>query len=471
MDRRRVAFWLGTAAALAGGLGLRLWFIARSATIAGDTLIYGAIAKNWMQQGVYGFSQTAGVVQPTLIRLPGYPLFLIACFRVFGVEHYTSVMCVQCVIDLLSCLLLSALAGRLFGSRARMITLWLAVLCPFTASYVGAPLTETLTLACIVVAFYGLERWRVAGLGYNRWLWVIAVTLSYAILLRPEQGLLAAAVVPAMLWMVVRSSARKGGWIRAAVPVLVASVCVLLPLVPWTARNWRAFHVFQPLAPRYATDPGEKTSPDFQRWYRTWAIDYASTEDVYWNYDGAPIQISDLPTRAFDSDDQYARTEALLEEYNETSNDTPALEARFAELAKERIQADPIRYYLALPVARVVDMALRPRTETFPTPLDWWNWKEYRSQTVFVAAYGVLNLAYFVLAGFGIAIWRRRGWGGNPALAWAMLASILLRCALLLTLDNSETRYTLEFFPVLFLCAGIVFAREPVREQKQIPAG
>src|SRR5882757_3046785 len=470
MDRRRVAFWLWTAVALAGGLGLRLWFISHSATIAGDTLIYGAIAKNWMEQGVYGFSQTAGVAQPTLIRLPGYPLFLIACFRVFGVEHYTAAMYIQGIIDLLSCLLLSALAGRLFGRRARVATLWLAVLCPFTASYVAAPLTETLTLACIVVAFYGLERWRVAGLGYNRWLWVIAAALSYAILLRPEQVLLAAAVVPAMLWMVLRLHGHRG-WVRAAVPVVVASVCVLLPLVPWTARNWRVFHVFQPLAPRYATDPGEKVSLDFQRWYRTWAIDYASTEDVYWNYDGAPIQISDLPTRAFDSDEQYASTEVLLEEYNETSNDTPSLEARFAELAKERIQADPVRYYLALPVARVVNMTLRPRTEIFPTPLDWWRWHEYRWQTVFAAAYGALNLAYFVLAGFGVALWRRREWGGNPGLAWAMLASILLRCVLLLTLDNSETRYTLEFFPVLFLCAGIVFAGESVEKQKQIPAG
>jgi len=43
---------------------------------------------------------------------------------------------------------------------------------------------------------------------------------------------------------------------------------------------------------------------------------------------------------------------------------------------------------------------------------------------------------------------------------WAMIASILLRCALLLTLDNSEARYTLEFFPILFVFASIVFTRK-----------
>ena len=90
----------------------------------------------------------------------------------------------------------------------------------------------------------------------------------------------------------------------------------MLPLAPWTVRNWRTFHVVQPLAPRYATDPGELVPLGFQRWYRTWAIDFASTEEVYWNYDSAPIEIGDLPARAFDSNDQYAQTAAILNDYN-----------------------------------------------------------------------------------------------------------------------------------------------------------
>ncbi|HTD96515.1 MAG TPA: glycosyltransferase family 39 protein, partial [Edaphobacter sp.] len=327
MTSRRLQTGLGTALALALGLALRLWFVGHAARIAGDTLIYGDIAINWLQHGVYGFSQTAAGPLPTLIRLPGYPIFLAACFRLFGIEHYTAVMYVQCVIDLLTCLLLSRLACRLFGRRAAVATLWLSVLCPFTASYVAAPLAETLTLTCIALAFYGLERWRTAGLGFNRWLWIIAATLAYALLLRPEQGMLAAVVLPAMLWLTLPApeaaptpnlSPRRA--LRAIAPVLVAAACVLLPLVPWTVRNWRTFHVIQPLAPRYATDPGETVPHGFQRWYRSWAIDFASTEDVYWNYDGAAVEISDVPIRAFDTDEQYARTEAILAEYNLTDN-------------------------------------------------------------------------------------------------------------------------------------------------------
>lgn len=457
MTSRRTQIGLG-ALALVLGLALRLWFVAHAAQIDGDTLLYGDVAKNLLQHGVYGFTQAKGGPLPTLIRLPGYPLFLMACFRVFGEEHYTAVMGVQVAIDLATCLLVAALAKRLVGWRSGLVVLWLAALCPFTANYVAAPLTETPTLACVALTFYGVERWRAAGAGWNRWLWVTAVALAYAVLLRPEQGLLAAAVVPAMAWMVWRKGEGTGR-VAAVAPVAAAALCVVLPLVPWTARNWRTFHVFEPLAPRSAADPGELVPEGFYRWYRSWAIDFASTEDVYWNYNGAPIEIGDLPSRAFDDEDQYAKTEALLAEYDVMCTATPALDARFAALAEERIADDPLRYYVALPVARVVNMFFRPRIEKMPVSLEWWKWDEHHAQTAFAVAYGALNLGYFALGGVGLWQWRRRGWGEARGLVWAMVAFVLLRCALLLTLDNSEPRYTLEFFPVVLVWAGALFSK------------
>jgi len=447
--------------ALAAGFVLRLWLVAHAGRIDGDTLIYGNIAKNWLQHGVYGYVDSARGPLPTLIRLPGYPLFLAACFSVFGFDHYTAAMYLQCVIDVLTCLLISALAGRWFGRRAAMAALWLSALCPFTATYAATLLTETLTLTTIALTFYGLERWRAAGLGFNRWLWTVAGAMSYSILLRPEQGLLAAAVIPAMLWMVLRpadsASGLRKGPLQAALPVILAAVCVVLPLAPWGLRNWRTFHVIQPLAPRYATDPGERIPLGFQRWYRTWAIDFASTEDAYWNYDNAAILTSDLPTRAFDSEEQYERTDELLSEYNRSFDAKPEFDARFAELARERVQADPIRYYVALPVARLLNMAFRPRTEKMAVPLEWWKWREYPGQAALASAFGALNLVYFALGAVGLWLWRRRGWGANAPVVWAMLAFVVLRCALLLTLDNSEPRYTLEFFPLLMLWGSYVF--------------
>ena len=115
-------------------------------------------------------------------------------------------------------------------------------------------------------------------------------------------------------------------------------------------------------------------------------------------------------------------------------------------------------------------MILRPRTELMDTPLEWWRWHDDPEQTIFAAAYAALNLAYIVLGLGGLFVWRRRRWlSSGPVphayreLAVAMAASLILRCILLLTLDNSEPRYTLEFFPVLFVWSGVSFAEPSAR--------
>src|ERR1700753_4233984 len=83
---------------LAGAL-LRWWMIHLHPQIQGDALLYGDIAANWLRHGIYGHSvgHPTGppTVEPTLVRLPGYPAFLAACFAVFGVGNYKAVVCVQ----------------------------------------------------------------------------------------------------------------------------------------------------------------------------------------------------------------------------------------------------------------------------------------------------------------------------------------------------------------------------------------
>ena len=201
MATARVKIWVWVLTALVVGVALRLYFVIKAPLMTNDTVLYGDIAKNLVERHVYGFTVAGGSPRPTLIRVPGYPLFLAACFLVFGVGKYQAVLWVQLLIDLLTCCMMADLARRVWGERAGVAALWLAMICPFTANYVGAALTETLSLFCIAAAFYGLERWRESGWGFGRWLWIVAAALAYAVLLRPEQGLLAAAIVPAMLWI------------------------------------------------------------------------------------------------------------------------------------------------------------------------------------------------------------------------------------------------------------------------------
>src|SRR6476619_2912788 len=200
--------WLFFLLLTIAGLALRLFFVFRLPHVAGDTWIYGDIAKNWLDHGIFGLTDN-GAVRPTLIRLPGYPGFLAAIFAVFGREHYTAVMIAQALIDTNTCLVIAGLALELMNVRAARAAYLLAELCPFTASYVAAPLSETLAICCISHALYygvrglkALEQDAPAGR-----LWAITGLWSAAgIFMRPDNGLLLPALGLALLVIFFRTT-------------------------------------------------------------------------------------------------------------------------------------------------------------------------------------------------------------------------------------------------------------------------
>src|SRR6185437_174796 len=172
-----------------------------------------------------------------------------------------------------------------FLRRAGWATLWLAVLCPFTASYAAAPLAEAPTLFALALALWAM------ALFCERPQWSTALTFTFAVtwaaLLRPDGALAAVAFVPVMV-----AGARHGEPKDSARMARMAAVCALVALAPfaaWTARNWRVFHVFEPLAPRMATDPGETPQLGFDQWVRTWCLDFNSTYYIYWNVPDEPL--------------------------------------------------------------------------------------------------------------------------------------------------------------------------------------
>ncbi len=125
-----------------------------------------------------------------------------------------------------------------------------------------------------------------------------AVAVSAGILLRPDGGILLVALGLFLLWRMWKRPRERTRLFWAGALILAVS---LAPLVPWTIRNWRDFHRFEPLAPRYASDPDEFVPSGFDKWVRTWMVDYVSTEEVYWQIPGDEFDFSVLPSRAFDS--------------------------------------------------------------------------------------------------------------------------------------------------------------------------
>lgn len=443
------ALW-GVTALLAGAL-LRIWMLRHFFEVTGDALIYGGIAKNLLLHGRYALTVGTGETYPTLIRLPGYPLFLAICFKFFGTENYASAVWAQIVLDLAGCLLLADFVRRIAPARlsagAAHCTLWLAALCPFTAIYAASPLTEGPTIFAIVLAM-----WCAAVFQENPgWPPALGFTfaVTFAALLRPDGALVALAFVPSLLIIVARRRNEvlhvRGGVVR------MLATCILLAATPfaiWTWRNWRTFQVFEPLAPRYATDPGEPTQAGWISWVKTWCLDFVSTYQVYWNVPGDTLDISKLPSRAFDSPQQYAKTKALFDDYNNGGQSlTPEIDARFAALAAERYRNHPFKTHVLMPVGRDVDMWLRPRVENLPIDLDWWVYSHHNAETRFSWFYAGLNAFYLVLGLAGL--WLR------PRIWQWMLVYIILRSLLLLTVEAPEARYTLECFPMLFALGGI----------------
>ncbi|HEV2114000.1 MAG TPA: hypothetical protein VGR50_07600 [Terriglobales bacterium] len=467
-----------------GAIAFRLVFIFALPVVSGDSLIYGDIAKNWLRYGVFGLSTDHGV-QPTYIRLPGYPAFLAAIFKIFGMEHYTAAMLTQMFVDVATCfvtaaLVLGILAGtrdevwRRRAERAALSAFFLTAFCPFLANYVAAPLSETwsifLTAAALLMGIRGMRWTRTTGdpgkdptlspkagdedaAAFGYWLGCGAV-VGIAILFRPDNGLLAAVIGGALLFNLLCAQQK----LRMFKAGLAFTLAVVGCMAPWTVRNLRTMHRFEPLAPRYANDPGEPTPMGFNRWVKTWIVDFISVQQVYWNVDGNPVDPNQLPTRAFDNEGQRQRTLKLLDEYNDSLSMTPEFDARFGALAAERIRAHPVRYYIELPLARIADMWLRPRTEMLPIETDWWNYDDHDDESRIAMYLGALNLFYLVMAVVGFVRCRR---SANLAAVALLAAFILARTALLGTLENPEPRYTLECFPIVLALAAIGLTRSP----------
>jgi hypothetical protein len=270
-------------------------------------------------------------------------------------------------------------------------------------------------------------------------------------LLRPDGALLFVSLAAGLFYYLFRSRLHAQGFRTALRSSFIAAsiVCLaaLLPLSVWTARNWIQFHVFQPLAPRYVNDPGDRVNTGFYRWARTWAVEYVTTANVLWNAGEAPLDINDLNSSAYDSPQQREQTLQLIAEYNRTNTITPELDSRFAALAAQRIRDHPFRYYVTVPALRVADMLLRPRTLEFDLDVFWWRWSEHHGQTTCAILLGLVNLFYVAAAAWAF-IRGRVPWAG-------MLGSYLvLRFLMLGTIEHPEPRYTVECFPIFIIAAA-----------------
>jgi len=456
------------AAALLAGLALRLFFIAHGPFAAGDTKFYEELARNWLDHGVYGLF-VQGQLTPVDMRMPGYPAFLAAIYAMLG-RSRAAVMIVQAALDLLTCILIAIIAARLAPISRRAIVstaaLWMAALCPFTAGYTAALLTEALATFLTALTVYALLRAfadppnqpaagpldiKLAPTFAAPFL-VAGMLAGIGTLVRPETPLLlaAAGIVLCVRWR------HRVDWPKLALAASWMAVGLLLPLAPWAARNARTLGRVEFLAPRYAQTQGDFIPRGFFAWTRTWMVRPRDAYLVPWKLGKEPIHTETLPASAFDSQQERAQVADLLRRYNSGLQMTPVLDYEFANLARERTRRHPLRTYLSIPLERAAAIWFTPRVELLPYSGALWppgeKWQSNPWDFGVTLAYGLLNFAFVALALVGA--WRFRA---QPGVA-LLIVFLIIRTALLTQLHTVEPRYIIVCFPAILALGALAWA-------------
>lgn len=347
----RAGFWIPATAVVLLILTSRLlvaYYLANDDP--GDGVVYARLASNLLQHDVYSLD-TAAPFSPTLVRLPGYPLFLAGVYSMFGVENNTAVRCVQAVVDTGTCVIAALIAALWLPAGRRRFhgvlwTLIFAGLCPFVVIYAATILTETLT------AFLMAAMTLAATLAFRSdtrrafiWWGVAGMLAGISVMMRPDSGLFAAGlgltIVVSRIYLEKSDTGllhRLGGVISRGA---VFSLFFVLALVPWTVRNYRVFGVVQPLAPAHAEMPGEFVPYGYFHWLRTWVDDSRFIEPMLWDLNEKPILMSKLPGWAFDTPDERQRVAELIKQYNNPpGSHNPPLQDEDAETDESQAAPD-----------------------------------------------------------------------------------------------------------------------------------
>ena len=302
-----------------------------------DGRVYDQMARNVLEQHVYSH-ESEPPFAPSLIRMPGYPLFLAGVYSVFGHGDKTAVRIVQALIDTATCAMIALVAffwepEESRKRRSAIAALALAAVCPFTTIYVATILSETPTMFFAVgMSLTATLALKTSNQKKTLLLWFATGLLAgVAVLFRPDSGLFALALG---LTLVMATLARTGEvklnkqregilyrTARTSYLCAVFSLAFCLALVPWAIRNYRVFHLFQPLSPAHAEMPGEFVPRGYLAWVRTWIDDGHYIGSTIWLLDVGPIKLASIPDSAFDSPEEKQRVSALLEKYNQSSEE------------------------------------------------------------------------------------------------------------------------------------------------------
>ncbi len=216
---------------------------------------FDVYAVNLINTGVYGL--TPGV--PDAVLPPLYSVFVAGVYALFG-RSSLAIALMHTLLDLISITLLVMITRRLFAVRGQVIGVLAGA---FYAAYpylifqnltlIDTPLFITLLHAFVYLVMLLRQRERLDGIT-----WVIAaaagITLGAGAMVRPVIVFLA---LPLPLWFWARLPLTQT--ILRLIPVAVLS---LLPLLPWTVRNYGVYGEFVAMSVTAGSNFYQGNNPD-----------------------------------------------------------------------------------------------------------------------------------------------------------------------------------------------------------------
>ena len=410
---------------------LVVWFPA----VAGDENRYAVPAVNMLHG--HGFSSDLQEPYgPTMAAVPLYPLFVAAVYRVFG-ENTLAVRIAQGLLDLLTSLLVAFVSFNLAPAslkRRSAISSFAIYGCLswFTVLWTRYILTETLalflTMLAIAIGMIALKR--------GGWVWAVAGAIcGLALMDRPDSLLLVLAFVLVLAVKFVRHRSTQ-----VIGQALLFSCALIAVLIPWTLRNYVAFRQFQPLASEYGFANAEYMPIGYLRWIRTWITDetYFDVFTPAFQPGSEPFDPMKLPSNVFDSPEERAQVVRLMSDYRREKKFSAEMNAGFETIADARIHRAPLRFFIWLPLKRILSVWLTGFATTNPL---------HRLVRILL----VLPILIGGIAGFVLG-------AGNRTVTGLLVLMVLTRTVFLGYHYAPESRYIVEAYPAMIAACGITCA-------------
>lgn len=215
----------------------------------------------------YGYSSPfRGHTGPTAWVTPLFPFLMAGVFKLTGVYTALSawiLLAIDCVFSAFMVRTTWEIAARCFNHKVALWSAWIWALYPAAMQYAVRWIWE-MTVTAFLFSWVLVLALRMRGIGDppevaaraatpRRWaifglLWgLIALSNPSLLLFLPVCG----------IWVLMgarNKRAESGRWKRQIAGALLAALICLACIVPWTYRNWRAFHQFVPMRANFGAE-------------------------------------------------------------------------------------------------------------------------------------------------------------------------------------------------------------------------